>query len=322
MDKKRINIFFTLLLAISTQACYHPPVFLHPEIAIGETFYFQSGKTRLRGDILMSKKMPKGTILCQLGSGEISYRRSWTAQNPPLWKKLAEQLNEMGYHVVFIEKRGINGSGGSWRKADIFQRALDGLAAIQYLKYEYGLPMHRVGVLGHSQGAYVSLEMAVIAPESVDFLIQLAGPVTSVREQILDDHESQWYCAGLSFDEINKRMSKLEKKLDRYGNTSNYFKFHHLSRIIHYDPVGAFAVLDKPALFIFAENDNLVPAFKNRNLLRQVLPPDINRKFTSTVIPDANHNFTFSSFCIEKGSLSIVLVPGLFMNLERWDVLR
>jgi pimeloyl-ACP methyl ester carboxylesterase len=321
MASKRVILLFLVFLTGLLSSCYHPPVFLYSDIEVGEPFYFMSGKTRLRGDIIYTSRPVKGTILCLIGSGETSYRNSWSTQYPPLWKTLSQELNAKGYHVALIEKRGVNGSGGSWRKANIFERALDGLAAINYLKNVHKLPMGRVGLLGHSQGAYVSLEMAVIAPNEIDFLIQLTGPVTSVREQILDDHESQWYCQGLDESEIDSRMIKLEKKLDRYAHASFYFKFHHLSRIIHYDPIGAFAVLEKPALFVFAENDNLVPAFKNRDLLREVLPKEVEGLFTSTVIPDANHNFTFSSFCIEKGSLNTQLAPGLMMSIRRWEEL-
>lgn len=90
---------------------------------------------------------------------------------------LADYLSRHGLAVLRSDKRGVGKSDGEYnflttRKKDI---AADVTAAFQYLQNLPEIDPHRIGLIGHSEGAVVAAMVAAERPE-VSFVVMLAGP--------------------------------------------------------------------------------------------------------------------------------------------------
>lgn len=99
-------------------------------------------------------------------------------------------------------------------------------------KYPYE---NRIGIIGHSQGGWISQLASVLYPEDVAFIVNLAGPSTSVIEQVLDDYKGEYIAAGLSESEINQKLKRHKAILDFAYAVAPVLKFGSISHIIRYD---------------------------------------------------------------------------------------
>ena len=81
------------------------------------------------------------------------------------------------------DKPGCGESPGDWRKQTFDDRARESLAAVEVLRQQPGVDPSRVGLLGISQGGWISYIAASLAPERVSQLVSVSGPGVSVAEQ-------------------------------------------------------------------------------------------------------------------------------------------
>ena len=100
----------------------------------GRRNQFKSGAITLSGSLLHpspGKKVP--VVVFILGSGDVTYRKSWLETNTFPWhKKVADVFLKNGIAVFFYDKRGVGHSEGHWRDATFFDRASDVEAAHIY----------------------------------------------------------------------------------------------------------------------------------------------------------------------------------------------
>jgi uncharacterized protein len=171
----------------------------HREPEIGERISFVNGSTRLSGSLLT----PDGpglhpAFVAIEGSGDGSYRYSWMAGSFPFWKDIAEFLVARGYAVLLFDKPGVNETTGDWRRQSFDDRAEEAIAAVRHLASREDIDPTRGGLVGHSQGGWIAQIAGARHPEEVAFLVLLAGPTVSVKQQIRDDTEGGWACGGVS----------------------------------------------------------------------------------------------------------------------------
>jgi pimeloyl-ACP methyl ester carboxylesterase len=86
---------------------------------------------------------------------------------------LADYLSRQGIAVLRYDKRGIGRSTGSYEKHTESQLAEDLYAVVQALKARH--QFNRLGLVGHSEGPGIAAAVAGRYPQSVDFLVSLAG---------------------------------------------------------------------------------------------------------------------------------------------------
>ncbi len=94
-----------------------------------------------------------------------------------------QQSPRCGAAVLAHDKPGCAGSPGDWRKQTFDDRARESLAAVELLRVQPGVDPSRVGLLGISQGGWISYIAASLAPEKVSHLVSVSGPGVSVAEQ-------------------------------------------------------------------------------------------------------------------------------------------
>ena len=83
------------------------------------------------------------------------------------WGSQPATFGGCGAVILTHDKPGGGSSPGDWRDQTIADRAGDSLAALEVLRQQPGVDPGRVGFLGISQGGWVSLLAARLAPEAV-----------------------------------------------------------------------------------------------------------------------------------------------------------
>lgn len=226
---------------------------------IGEPISFADGSTTLSGSLLIpSGPGPHPAFVAIEGSGGASYRLGWMEGYFPFWKDVSEFLVERGYAVLLFDKPGVNESSGDWRRQSFDDRALEVISAMHHLAGRDDIDAGRIDLVGHSQGGWIAQIAAARHPDEVGFLILLAGPAISVRQQIRDDVVNAWTCRGISGFSHAIRRSGVDLGLGMLSLISHMVKPGYLSRIIHFDPRHDLPDIQQPTLALFAEHDPLV----------------------------------------------------------------
>jgi pimeloyl-ACP methyl ester carboxylesterase len=99
------------------------------------------------------------------------------------WGEQPATFGGCGAVVLTHDKPGCGGSPGDWREQDLAGRAADTLAALEVLRAQPGVDPGRVGLLGISQGGWVSYLAASLAPRAVRHLVVISGPGVDGFEQ-------------------------------------------------------------------------------------------------------------------------------------------
>jgi pimeloyl-ACP methyl ester carboxylesterase len=71
------------------------------------------------------------------------------------------------------------------------------------------------------------------------------------------------------------------------------------AREMHYDPVPALQALRVPALFLFGDQDQLIPVEKSVEVIRRVLTQSGHRDFTIRVFPNLDHGMHLTTNGVE-----------------------
>ncbi|WP_341840608.1 alpha/beta hydrolase [Chitinophaga caseinilytica] len=97
---------------------------------------------------------------------------------------IADYLTRNGIAVLRYDDRGVGESTGSMKGSGIAEFTRDAGAALEYLKGRVDVDVKKIGVLGHSEGGAIGLELAA-GNKDVAFLVSLAGPGVSGDELIM-----------------------------------------------------------------------------------------------------------------------------------------
>lgn len=309
--KNAIRLFITLLVSVILATLVMAYVVINRGVAVemasdttvGEEITIPSENGDLRGSFFAATKERSPAVVMVTGSGASTYRWDWREGATGFWRPLTELLQESGYAVLLLEKRGVNGSAGHWEHQSFEDRAQDVKDAIDYLKTRDNVDASRIGIVGHSQGGWIAQLASVQYPDDVAFIVNLAGPSTTVLEQILDDYEGEYIVAGFSSSEIEEKLSKVRRMLGFVDKVSPVLKFGNISHIIRCDAEHISSNLRVPVFAVYAENDELVPPEKNIALLKQGLAAAGNDAYQIHTIPGANHVFKPAEFGTPREAL-------------------
>ncbi len=258
---------------------------------------FESGRYTLHGELLLPQPADSVPMIVFLvGSGANSSHRT-------LYKNFVEQnlealFLEEGYGILYFDKRGVGDSEGRWQRTDLYERADDAKAAIDYLKGLSGIDDSRIAVVGHSQGGWVAEILAARYPNDVKAMVSLAGPVFSTRQKLTNTYYSQFLCEG---EDEQTAFEKASKKAQSDINWVNWFPlkkaWRQLKEISEFDPTGELRSITQPALFVFAENDHMIYPGWSLTSLNETFPDGVPENFTLQIIPGANHDLKIAEMC-------------------------
>jgi uncharacterized protein len=239
--------------------------------------------------------------------------------NDVFFPPIRAALLEAGMAVCSFDKRGVGGSTGSWLEAGIIEQARDMAGIIHFLRAQYSLP---IGVFGHSQGAWVALEVAA-NDSSLCAVITNSGPGVSPAEQdwfaahlgLLNDGTSPEvmnqlegsYETMLKLARENQDFAALEKlintepvlfkKLSSHAFVApdaEHWKLFCL--LIDYQPRTALERLEMPVLALFGSLDTRVPVEQSVAVYTKLLR---NQKSKIKVFPEADHRLEHHGQLVE-----------------------
>ena len=92
-----------------------------------------------------------------------------------MFGQLADYLSRHGVAVLRFDDRGVGRSGGTYASATTADFLTDAQAALAFVRTRKLVAAHRVGLLGHGEGANVALLTAAAPGRAPAFVVSLAG---------------------------------------------------------------------------------------------------------------------------------------------------
>lgn len=146
-----------------------------PEV-LRQTHTFDLGDIRVPGSVVRpSGEGPFSTVILVQGRG---------CGTQGGWQRLPEEYAMRGLAVVTYDKRGGVGEARDCDRVTIAEHAADLMRVVDQVKAMPGTGA--VGLIAESAGGWAAYQAAAKRPGTIAFLITIAAPATSVREQQSD----------------------------------------------------------------------------------------------------------------------------------------
>jgi len=222
------------------------------------------------------------------------------------WTALAPLVVGCGAVALSHDKPGCGGSPGAWRDQSLEDRARDTLAAVEVLRQQPGVDLDRVGLLGVSQGGWVSWIAASMAPEAINQVVTVSGPGVSPAEQeryrieravggnpeamAWVDERTARVQAGEDYQSI---LANQREYADRpwYEAACAYYAVPELLRLLPkffvFDLTAVLPLVRCPVFAAYGGDDDSVPIPPSVTTLSTLLPD--NPAHALAVYPHADH---------------------------------
>ena len=269
----------------------------------------------------------------------------------------ARWFADRGIAALAYDKRGVGESTGDFRAVPFMELCDDGLAAIEYLKTRKEIDAKRIGVWGLSQGGWlgplaasrsadVAFVIAVSGPgvsPGEQMIVYYANelraqgvPESDVRQASAIRRDIWNYMSnGNGYEKVKKELEQARTKGwfdkakvqqdDSFGtlptpaelskqpaHSTQWFKQEAV-----YDPVSALRALRVPALFLFGDQDQLIPVKESVTVIRRVLAEDGHQDFTIREFPNDDHGMRLTT-----GETSGEIDPEYLKTMRDWLAFR
>jgi dipeptidyl aminopeptidase/acylaminoacyl peptidase len=255
-----------------------------------------------------------------------------------------------GVAALTYDKRGVGESTGDFRAVSFTDLVSDGLAGVAWLKSRADINPKQVGVWGLSQGGWLG-PLAASKSHDIAFVIAVSGPGVSPAEQMVFYYANELRARGMSDQDVDAASETRRRvwhylstgtgvddaraALDRartepwfsalddqsgglFGRPTNELLSDPAVRArvwfrleADYDPTVALRALSVPALFIFGDQDRLVPVARSVEIIRDTLTRARHTAFEIVVFPGADHVIRISS---DGGALA----PHYLETMATW----
>ena len=266
-------------------------------------------------------------IVLVAGSGTTD--RDGTFMGIPLLAQLAGQLADRGFAVLRYDKRGTGQSGGRIETVTLRDYADDAVAAVKWIARHKEVDDKRVLVIGHSEGAAITLLAA--REKRVAALVLMAAMGTTGRELVLEQQRYVLDAAKVAEPDRAKRIELQQKILEAAVAETGWEGVPADVRpivdtplyrsIVLFDPAQIMKDIKQPILVLHGSLDTEVPPHHAERLAelaraRKKAPP-VEMKLLEGV----NHVFVQASTgqVAEYAKLeSRTISPAVAQNVEAW----
>lgn len=271
---------------------------------------FKSDSVELGGTLYLPSGLPHtlpGVVILQGSSANLRHE----------YRFIADRFARDGFAVLVFDKRGHGGSEGDYGAATYEDLARDATAALARLRAEPQVVASRVGLWGLSQGALLAPMVAAHA-ESLAFVVAVSAPGVStgecsayqdsvrVREAgfgvaqaesaaVLDRRILDWLGTGRHRRPLEDELGALQSSPWRRASSIPHRLPHEPALDGWYwrgrtlDPLPAWRALRVPALVVFGEADELLPAAASAANIERALTDGGNVDHAVKRFPAANH---------------------------------
>lgn len=305
-----------------------------------EEIRFANGDVNLAGVLCIPKaRGPYPVVVFVHGSGSLD-RKHWTLHPP-----LREHLAQHGIASLCWDKPGVGASGGDWTLQSFQDRALEALAAVQFLRGRRDIDRRHIGLWGISQGGWICPLAASLSPD-VAFLILVSSPVGSIAEQDIFRVEQGMRADGMPERDIDKARAFVRRRIEiiRHGSFQSLDAAQHevagqqwftdyvhrlgpkdfafAAKNIAYDGRHALHQVRCPVLIIVGERDTVVPSKESARVIKEILTQAGNSDVTLKVFPQADHFLhqarTGGPREMRSSKQAETLVSGYFSAVSEW----
>lgn len=281
--------------------------------------FYSEGYT-LRGKLIApeDKNQRVPAIIFLIGSEESS---SHTTNYKSFLNYFFENaLDTSNVAVLHFDERGVGRSDGKWHNTTLGDRARDAKNAAEYLKTLPYIDPQKIFVAGHGQGGWIAQMSVSRYPLSFAGGISLAGPTFGVKKQLINEYYTENICKNELSEKEALSKAKRKAMLDLAKVTILPIKpqWRQLQLIKHYDPRQDLLNIQKPMLFVWAENDGLVNETWSRQEFENMFPAGLPRQFKTYTAPDANHELKIAPLCFEGNSEDLEYSPRAKKAITNW----
>jgi dipeptidyl aminopeptidase/acylaminoacyl peptidase len=266
-------------------------------------------------------------IVLVQGSGPVD--RDETVAGIPLFAQLAGQLAARGFVVLRYDKRGVGQSGGRTETSTLRDYADDAIAAVKWMERRKDVDKKRVALVGHSEGAAVT--MLAARDDRVRALVLMGGMGTTGRELILEQQQHLLSRSTLGEPERGEKVDMQKKILEAVVTEKGWEGLPAEVRgavdtpwyrsLLLFDPVRAMKDADQPILILHGALDTQVPPHHAEKLAELARLRKKKAPVEIKVLPSLNHLFVpaKSGEVSEYGSLDArEIAPEVASLVAEW----
>lgn len=237
---------------------------------------FTSNGQQLVG-IFHTPKVSKSPLVILVHGWSCNRVGTWNA----FFVRAAREFCKAGYAVLRFDFRGSGDSEGKFKDQTITSMLEDLRAVIdQTVKFQ-DIDAHKICLIGHSQGAYVSFLQA-LKDKKIKSLVSWMGRLSNLNE----------FWSKTWREELERKGYIIVKD---YIINKNCFQDN-----LQYDLPGTISSLKIPSLFVYGDQDVIVPPSEGLKIYKTLKSP---KKLT--ILPDLDHTFTGEA--VKKKVISITL---------------
>jgi pimeloyl-ACP methyl ester carboxylesterase len=290
-----------------------------------------------------SGKGPFPAVLLMAGSGP--HDRDETVMGHKPFLVLSDHLTRKGIVVLRADKRGVGDSGGTYSDAVMADFASDADAGVAFLKTRNEVDAHKVGLVGHSEGA-IEAPMSAVHNPDVAFVVMMAGPGVRGDQLLPEQLKLIESASGKSPEEVEKDLAAervvlaiLEKEKDdsvrerklreslkgkvpdaQIGMQIKAVDSPWFRGLLEYDPAVTLSQIKCPVLVLDGEKDLQVPPEQNLPPIRKALASAGNKNFEVDELPGLNHLFqTAKTGAVsEYSEIKETIAPAVLEKIASW----
>lgn len=240
-------------------------------------------------------KLP--TVVLIGGSGAAD--RDGMVAGIPVLGQIAKALVDAGFMVVRYDRRGIGQSGGRAETATVADYADDARAVVTYLrKSRKDVDAKRIAVLGHSEGAWVALQLGSMERE-IAALVLVGGASGTGGALVLEQQQHLLDLLGVAAEE-KKTKADLQARINDAATGKGTWDgvpdelraqadTPWFASYLAYEPAKVLKDVRQPVLIVQGELDTQVP--KHHAEALAVLARARKRQVATDVVqvPGVNH---------------------------------
>ena len=262
-----------------------------------EDLGFSSAGQRLAGTLCTPNDGgPFPCVLLLPGSGQVDRDENHKKMHIDVLRQLADELAGRGIASFRYDKRGVGQSEGDFWTAGLNDHVADAEVCLEFLRGRSDIDAAKIFVLGHSEGAYISVRLAAESP-GVAGAVLLAGGARTGEEELRWQARrvietltgfNAFLIKLLRVDALKSQAKQLEK-IKR--STANSYRIQ-LRRInakwmrefLAYDPAADLPRIKVPVLAIAGAKDIQVDPANLERMAALLTAP-----FESHLVPDVTH---------------------------------